>query len=226
MINHNRKVLAQALPNRNRIIPCLRVVIPTPFLPINTTPTRGTLEPQKYNPRHLNPGIKPIISLHTKRLPIKRELHQRRSLLHQTKPIIEIQLPGGLAVRAQGYDDLEVLFSELGCCHGGLDALGHDYAAAVVQGYVGDVEIGDLDGGAFALDRGVGEPVVEDVFWEVDADAGGVFFCHGADEQGWAEEVLEFEAESVGVGGVEVEHWIDERCAVDGLLVESCVNIV
>lgn len=64
------------------------------------------------------------------------------------------------------------------------------------------------------------------VIGEVDGDAGGAFGGHGRDEDGGAVEVLQVQGQGVGVGGIEEEHGVEERGAVDRLLVEGRVDVV
>src|ERR1035441_5016475 len=115
--NNNSKVLPKPLLNSHRIVPRRRIPTSTRTLPINTTPTNRPLQPQKHNPLHLHTSTIPITPLHTKRLPIKAKLHQRRRFLHNADPVIEIKLSGCFSVRADRDDDLEVLLAELGGCH-------------------------------------------------------------------------------------------------------------
>ena len=76
------------------------------------------------------------------------------------------------------------------------------------------------------LDLSVGVEIIEDIIGEVDRHACGVFVYNWADEQGGSIKILVFETEGGGVGGVDVEHWVDEGCAVGSLVVEGCVDVI
>ena len=84
----------------------------------------------------------------------------------------------------------------------------------------------DGDGGAGAAEGFVSEEVVELVVGEVDGDACGTFVRHGRNQDGGTVEVLQVQRQGVRIGGVEEEHGVEKRCAVDGLLIERCVDVV
>lgn len=77
-----------------------------------------------------------------------------------------------------------------------------------------------------AADGREGPEVVEDVVGHVDVYAGSVLFRHRGDEDARAVEVLQVQAKSVCVVGVDVEHGVDEGRAVLCLLVEGGVDVV
>jgi hypothetical protein len=95
-----------------------------------------------------------------------------------------------------------------------------------VQGDFSEVHVVEGNFGACAFDNVPGVEGVEAGVGEVDGDAGAVLFGDGRDEDVGAVEELQGVAEDVGVVGVGEEEGVDERGAVDGLLVEGCVDVV
>jgi hypothetical protein len=178
------------------------------------------------NLSNLHLGVISVASLNLEGLAVIHKLQAGGALLDKANTVIEVQLALGLAVGANSDDELEIVLAERGGGHSALDTLGDDGAAAVVEGDIGGAQVLDEDALALALDLGVGVEVVEDVLGEVGGDGGGVLLDDGADEDAGAEEVLRLDAEGVGVVGVQVEERADEWGAVEGLVVESGVDVI
>ena len=140
--------------------------------------------------------------------------------------VIEVELAASLAVTVRRDDEVEGLGADFGGGESAFGAEGDDGAAADVQGDFGEVDVVEGDFGAGAFDDFPGVEGVEAVVGEVDGDAGAVLFGDGRDEDVGAVEELEGVAEDVGVVGVGEEERVDQRGAVDGLLVESGVDVV
>ena len=140
-------------------------------------------------------------------------------------PVVQVEGPGRFAVDAGRHDEVEIELPQRGGRIGAVGAEREDGTAFDVDGYLSEVSV-DGDGGAGAAEGFVGEEVVELVVGEVDGDAGGAFVRDGRDEDGWAVEVLQVQGQGVGVGGVEEEHGVQKRGAVDGLVVEGGVDVV
>ena len=157
---------------------------------------------------------------------VVRERDVRGARLRDGVAVVEVQLAARRAVPAHGDEKHKVLRAEAGGRVGARDAHGHDGAAAHVQRDVGEGLVGEGDVGAGAAELGVGPQVEEDVVGEVGGDRGAVFVRDGADEYGRAEEVLQVDAEGVGVGRVEVEERAEQGRAVDRLPPEGGVDVV
>ena len=181
---------------------------------------------QEYHIRNTDiPCIITKRAAHSQRRAIVRELDDRGTTLADRDTVIEVQRPGRLAVDAGRHNEVKVELAQRGGRVGAVGAERDDGAAFDIDGDLGEVG-GDCDGGAGAADGLVREEVVELVVGEVDGDAGGAFVGHGGDEDGGSVEVLQVHGEGVGVGGVEEEHGVEERGAVDGLLVKGRVEVV
>ena len=66
---------------------------------------------------------------------------------------IEIQYAGSISIAAEGDDDFEVLFTEVGGRDGARNSLGHDHTAPVVQRFVGKFYLVNLYVGTCSVDR-------------------------------------------------------------------------
>lgn len=155
-----------------------------------------------------------------------RELDFRSRFLLDAVAVVEVQLAASLTVTVRRDDEVEGLGADFGGGESAFGAEGNDGAAADVQGDFseGDVVEGDFGTGAF--DDFPGVEGVEAVVGEVNGDAGAVLFGDGRDENVGAVEELQGVAEDVGVVWVGEEERVDQRGAVDGLLVEGGVDVV
>lgn len=140
--------------------------------------------------------------------------------------IVEVKLAAGLAVTIGRDDEVEGLCADFGGGESAFRAEGDDSTAADVQRDFSEVHVVEGDLGASTLDDFPGVEGVEAGVGEVDGDAGAVLFGDGRDEDVGAVEELQGVAEDVGVVGVGEEEGVDERGAVDGLLVEGGVDVV
>jgi len=144
-------------------------MLPTPDLQaIDQAASRTLRHAQEREACDLDAGVISVLATHRKVRAVEGELDKCGSVLLDADAIVEVELTGGSAVKAEGDDDLKVLGAEIGGGHGAVEALGDNHAAAVVEldGFV--VDIFDEDVGAMALHGLVGVEVVEDVIGEVD----------------------------------------------------------
>ena len=155
-----------------------------------------------------------------------REFDFGRRLLLDAVAVVEVEFAAGFAVAVRRDDQVEGLSADFGCGEGAFGAEGDDGAAADVKGNFGEGNVIEGDFGALALYDLPGVEGVEAVVGEVDGDAGAVLFCDGRDEDVGAVEELQGVTEDVGVIGVGEEEGVDQRGAVDGLLVEGGVDVV
>lgn len=155
-----------------------------------------------------------------------RELDFRSGFLLDAVAIVEVELSAGLAVTVGRDDEVERLGADFGGGEGAFGAEGDDGTAADVQGDFGEVDVVESDLGARAFDDLPSIEGVEAVVGKVDGDAGAVLFGNGRDEDVRAVKELKSVAEDVGVVGVGEEERVNQRGAVDGLLVESGVDVV
>lgn len=140
--------------------------------------------------------------------------------------IVEVKLAAGLAVTIGRDDEVEGLCADFGGGESAFRAEGDDSTAADVQRDFSEVHVVEGDLGASTLDDFPGVEGVEAGVGEVDGDAGAVLFGDGRDEDVGAVEELQGVAEDVGVVGVREEERVDQGGAVNGLLVESGVDVV
>jgi hypothetical protein len=140
--------------------------------------------------------------------------------------VVEVQFTAGFAVAVGCDDQVEGLSADFSGGESALGAERDDSAAADVEGNLSEIDVIESDLSAFALDDFPSIEIVEAVVGEVDGDAGAVLFCDGRDKDVRAVEELQGVAEDVRVVGVGEEEWVDQRSAIDGLLVESGVDVV
>lgn len=95
-----------------------------------------------------------------------------------------------------------------------------------MQGDGGEADGREIDGGAGALDGGLGIPIIEHVIRQVDGHARGVLVDDGTHQHRVAEEELRVDAVGGRVGGVEEPERVEGRGAVDGLRVHGRVDVV
>jgi len=155
-----------------------------------------------------------------------RELDLRRGLLLDAVAVVEVQFAAGFAIAVGCDDEVEGLGADFGCGESAFGAERDDGAAADVQGDFGERDVVESNFSARAFNNLPGVEGVEAVVGEVDGDAGAVFFRDRRDEDVVAVEELQSVAEDTGVVGVFEEEWVDQRGAIDGLLVKSGVDVV
>jgi hypothetical protein len=140
--------------------------------------------------------------------------------------VVEVQFTASFAVTVGRDDQVERLRTDFGGGESALRTKRNDSAATDVEWDFREINVVESDLGAFALDNLPTVECVEAVVGEVDSDAGAVLFCDGRDEDVGAVEELQSVAEDVRVVRVVEEERVNERCAVDSLLVERCVDVV
>ena len=121
---------------------------------------------------------------------------------------------------------MERLSADLGSGKRALRTEGNHSTTAKVQRNLSERNILKRNLSSLALNNLPSVEVVEAVVGEVDANAGGVFFGDGGDEDVGAVEELELVAEDGRVVWVVEEHGVDQGRAVDCLLVQGGVDVV
>ncbi|KAL2278986.1 hypothetical protein FJTKL_14124 [Diaporthe vaccinii] len=102
----------------------------------------------------------------------------------------------------------------------------HDHTAAEEQRDVSEVLVSDRGVATGRVDPRARVPVVEDVVGKVDVDAGAALLRYWRHEQGVTVEVLQLQAKRLLVLRVEVEDGVEQRCPVDGLLVQRRIDVI
>lgn len=154
------------------------------------------------------------------------EFDLRSRFLLNAIAVVKVQLAAGFAVAVRSHDEVERLGADFGGGKSTLRAERNDGTAADVEWDFGEADVFELDLSAFAFDDLPSVEGVETIVGEVDGDACAVLFRDGRDEDVGAVEELQGVAEDVGVVGVGEEERVDERGAVNGLLVKGSVDVV
>jgi hypothetical protein len=155
-----------------------------------------------------------------------RELDLGSGGLLDAVAVVEVQFSAGFAVTVGRDNQVERLGADSGGGESALGAKRDDSAATDVEWDFSEIDVVESDLGAFALDDLPSVECVKAVVRKVDGDASAVLFCDGRDEDVGAVEELQSIAEDLRVVRVGEEEWVDQRSAVDSLLVESGVDVV